>query len=200
MTRPQTIQIYLPSGDPEGIRMASITTRTVKVFDVPRPLLAEFLKMPESRQVCVYYLASNGTEGGTPECYIGRSEDFSRRVGRHNKEKDFWDRALVAVSLTNEWTATHATYMEQLSIARAKAAGRYRTDNDNGGSKPHTPAPMEADCLEFIDTVAVLLATLGARPTPVSGFRPARLCRRSSPRSRELFSLTPRLLSAIGRS
>ena len=29
--RAQTIQIFLPSGDPEGIRMASITTRTVKV-------------------------------------------------------------------------------------------------------------------------------------------------------------------------
>ena len=52
--RAQTIQIFLPSGDPEGIRMASITTRTVKVFDVPRRLLPEFLKMPESRR-CVYY-------------------------------------------------------------------------------------------------------------------------------------------------
>ena len=63
------------------------------------------------------------------------------------------------MSLTNEWTVTHATYMEQLSISRAKTAGRYRTDNSTDGSKPHTPAPMEADCHEFIDTVAVLLTT-----------------------------------------
>ena len=161
MPRPQTIQIYLPSGDPEGIRMASITTRTVKVFDVPRTLLTEFLAMTESQQVCVYYLVSDDTDGGTPKCYIGRSENFKQRVRDHNQKKDFWDRALVAVSLTNEWTVTHATYMEQLSISRAKDAGRYRTDNNNDGSKPHTPAPMEADCQEFIDTVAVLLATLG---------------------------------------
>ncbi len=161
MTRAQTIQIFLPSGDPEGIRMASITTRTVKVFDVPRTLLPEFLKMPESQQVCVYYLVSGDVEGGTPQCYIGRSENFKQRVRDHNQKKEFWDRALVAVSLTNEWTVTHATYMEQMSISRAKTAGRYRTDNNTDGSRPHITAPMEADCLEFIDTVAVLLATLG---------------------------------------
>lgn len=67
----------------------------------------------------------------------------------------------MAVSLTNEWTVTHATYMEQMSISRAKTAGRYRTDNNTDGSRPHITAPMEADCLEFIETVAVLLATLG---------------------------------------
>jgi hypothetical protein len=141
--------------------MASITTRTVKVFDVPRTLLPEFLKLPESQQVCVYYLVSGDSEGGTPKCYIGRSENFKHRVRDHSQNREFWDRALVAVSLTNEWTVTHATYMEQLSIARARQASRYRTENDTGGSKPHTTAPMEADCLEFTDTVAVLLTTLG---------------------------------------
>jgi predicted GIY-YIG superfamily endonuclease len=141
--------------------MASITTRTVKVFDVPRTLVPEFLKMSESQQVCVYYLVGEDSEGGTPTCYIGRSENFKHRVRDHNQNKEFWDRSLVAVSLTNEWTVTHATSMEQLSISRAKQAGRYRTANNTEGSKPHTTAPMEADCLEFIDTVAVLLSTLG---------------------------------------
>ena len=49
--RPQTIQIFLPHGDPSGIRMAEITTRTVRVFDVPRSLLSGFLSMPEAAQV-----------------------------------------------------------------------------------------------------------------------------------------------------
>lgn len=155
--------------------MASITTRTVKVFDVPRTLLPNFLKMSDSQQVCVYYLVSDDAEAGTPQCYIGRSENFSKRVRDHKQKKEFWDRALVAVSLTNEWTVTHATYMEQLSISRAKTAGRYRTDNNTDGSKPHTPAPMEADCHEFIDTVAVLLTTLGV---PV--LDPVKAGRRSS--------------------
>ena len=76
------------------------------------------------------------------------------------------------MSLTNEWTVTHAT-MEQLSISRAKTAGRYRTDNSTDGSKPHTPAPMEADRHEFIDTVAVLLTTLATGAGSGEG-RPSR--------------------------
>ncbi|MCV7401287.1 GIY-YIG nuclease family protein [Mycobacterium fragae] len=161
MGRAQTIQIYLPSGDPAGLRVASLTTRTVRVFEVPRSLLAEFLKRPEAGQVGVYYLfGSNDDE--MPQCYIGQSGNVGGRLKQHTGQKDFWTRAMVAVSLTNEWTATHAAYLEWLSVARATTAGRYVLINSNQASNPFTPEPLEADCQEFIDTVAVLLATLGA--------------------------------------
>ena len=39
---PKTIQIYLPGGDPRGIRVAEITTRIVQVIEVPRSLLSSF--------------------------------------------------------------------------------------------------------------------------------------------------------------
>lgn len=39
---PQTIQIYLPGGDPRGIRVAEVTTRIVQVVEVPRSLLSAF--------------------------------------------------------------------------------------------------------------------------------------------------------------
>lgn len=35
MPNPQTIQIFLPSGDPRGMRVAEITTRIVRVIEVP---------------------------------------------------------------------------------------------------------------------------------------------------------------------
>lgn len=37
---PKTIQIFLPGGDPRGIRIAEITTRIVQVIEVPRRLSA----------------------------------------------------------------------------------------------------------------------------------------------------------------
>jgi hypothetical protein len=40
-------------------------------------------------------------------------------------------------------------------------AGRYRVENGNAGSKPHTPAPLAADCLEIFETGSILLSTLG---------------------------------------
>ena len=33
---PKTIQIFLPGGDPRGLRVAEITTRIVQVIEVPR--------------------------------------------------------------------------------------------------------------------------------------------------------------------
>lgn len=161
MGRAQTIQIYLPSGDPAGLRVANLTTRTVRVFEVPRSLLSEFLKRPEAGQVGVYYLFGAGDDE-TPRCYIGQSGNVGVRLQQHTGTKDFWTKAMVAVSLTNEWTSTHAGYLEWLSVSRATAAGRYVLLNGNQASNPFTPEPLEADCQEFIETVGVLLATLGA--------------------------------------
>lgn len=161
MARAQTIQIYLPSGNPAGVRVASITTRTVRVFEVPRSLLSEFLQHDESGQVGVYYLfGSDGDE--VNRAYIGQSGNVGERLKQHTAGKDFWTKAMVAVSLTNEWTSTHVAFLEWLSIGRAAAAGRYMLENGNQASNPHTPEPLEADCHEFLDTIAVLLATLGA--------------------------------------
>lgn len=157
---PQTIQIYLPQGDPAGIRMAEITTRTVRVFEVPRPLLREFREMPESKQVGVYFLFGS-SPSGRPSSYIGQSGNIGDRLKQHSDKKDFWDHALVAVSLTNTWTNTHTGYMEWQSIKKATESGRYELHNANDASNPHTPAPLESDCREYLETISVLLTTLG---------------------------------------
>lgn len=39
---PKTIQIFLPGGDPRGIRVAEITTRIVQVIEVPPQPIARF--------------------------------------------------------------------------------------------------------------------------------------------------------------
>jgi hypothetical protein len=161
MTHPQTIQIFLPSGDPQGIRVAEITTRIVRVLEVPRSLLSEFLRMPEAEQVGVYFLIGEDEEGGPPRCYVGQTGSLKKRLTQHNAGKDFWSRALVAVSLTNNLTNTHASYLEWLSIQQAQAAARYLLENGTGGGRPHTPAPMQADCSEIHETIRILLATLG---------------------------------------
>lgn len=160
MPLPQTIQIYLPQGDPAGIRMAEITTRTVRVFEVPRPLLRDFRDMPESKQVGVYFLFGSSSSD-RPSCYIGQSGAIGDRLKQHSDKKDFWDHALVAVSLTNAWTNTHTGYMEWQAIKRATEAGRHELHNGNDASNPHTPAPLESDCREYLETISVLLTTLG---------------------------------------
>ena len=158
---PKTIQIFLPGGDPRGIRVAEITTRIVQLIEVPRSLLQDFLRMPESDQVALYFLFGEAEDGADPKVYIGQTGDLRARLVKHNKEKEFWERALVLISRTNSLTQTHALFLEWHCLQATRKAGRYVDENGNSGSKPHTPAPLEADCLEIYDTGHTLLATLG---------------------------------------
>ena len=158
---PKTIQIFLPGGDPRGIRIAEITTRIVQVIEVPRSLLDHFLAMPESAQVALYFLIGESEDGTEQRVYIGQTGDLRARLIKHNKDRDFWERALVLISRTNSLTQTHALFLEWHCLQAAKAADRYAAENGNSGTKPHTPPPLEADCYEIFDTGKTLLATLG---------------------------------------
>ena len=185
MPRPQTIQIHLPVGDPRGMRVAEITTRIVRVIEVPRNQLAEFIRTPEAQQVGVYFLIGELSEAGLPRVYVGQSGNVGSRLVQQNQSKDFWNRALVVISLTNSMTQTHALFLEWFAISEATKAARYSLENGNTGARPHTPAPLEADCHEIHETAATLLATLG-QPIfePLTG-APARLG--VEPRPPELF-------------
>lgn len=156
-----TIQIFLPSGDPRGLRIAEITTRIVQVIEVPRSRLDEFVRMPESGQVGVYFLFGSDADTDDPQVYIGQTGDLRTRLCSHHSKKEFWQRALVLISRTNSLTQTHALFLEWHCLKLASEAGRYRVENGNAGSKPHTPAPLEADCLEIFETGSILLSTLG---------------------------------------
>lgn len=161
MARPRTIQIFLPSGDPRGIRVGELTTSIVRVIEVPRALLDAYLVMPEAKQVGLYFLIGDDEDQDYPSVYIGQTGGTGQRLVDHHKKKEFWSRALVVVSMTNNLTQTHGLYLEWLSLQQASQAGRYKTENGNGGSKPHTPAPLEADCQDIFDTLRTLVATLG---------------------------------------
>lgn len=161
--RPRTIQIFLPTGDPRGIQVAALTTSIVQVIEVPRPLLSDFLQMPESRQVGVYYLIGDDEEKDQLAVYVGQTGSLGKRLSEHDLDpkREFWNRALVAISLTHSLTQTHAMYLEWRSIQQANEAQRYTVENGTVGTRPHTPTWLEADCQEIFDTIRTLVSTLG---------------------------------------
>lgn len=160
-TTPKTIQIFLPGGSPTGIRVAEITTRIVQVIDVPRKLLSDFIEMPESNEVAVYFLVGESDDGTELNVYVGQTGDLRKRFAKHDADRPFWERALVLISRTKSLTQTHGLFLEWRSLQAIRKAKRYTDLNGNGGTRPHTPAPMEADCLEIFETAQTLLATLG---------------------------------------
>lgn len=193
--RPQTIQIFLPSGDPRGIRVAEITTRIVQAVDAPRSRLTDFMNMRESEQLCLYFLIGEREDGSGNQVYIGQSGDMRKRLLAHNKEKDFWQRVLVITTKTESLTSTHVLFLENLFIQEAKKAGRYVTENCNEGTKSHTPLPLAADCLELFESVRTLVTSLGypvfepvAKPSTIESQESILYCKRSGSLARGCYT------------
>ena len=168
--RAQTIQLFLPQGEPRGIRIAEITTRIVQAVYVPRNKLAEAAERPELRGVGVYFLFGQPEEAAKPICYIGEAEDCCARLKQHNANKDFWQHAIAIVSRTSNFTKSHVRYLEWFCIRRAREVGRYSLDNGNDGGEPFVTEPMKADLMDAFDALNILTSTLGF---PVVEARPA---------------------------
>lgn len=128
----------------------------------PRLRLEEFLERPEANSVGIYILFGENDETERPKAYIGQTGNFGNRLKQHNEKKGlWWNRAVVAFSLTQSLTVTHAHYLEWLAHSHATQAQRFEMDNGTGGTRPHTLPALEAECREIFETIDILLTTLG---------------------------------------
>jgi hypothetical protein len=159
--RPQTIQIFLPDGNPTSIKIADLTNRMMTAVLFPRNKLLEVGSRDEVRKYGVYFLFGYNEEKAKPIAYIGETEDCFERIKSHNKTKDFWNYAIVISSKSNTFTKSHVKFLEYLCIKNAIEIGRYDTENLATPAKPFITESMEADLLDNFDTIKILLATLG---------------------------------------
>lgn len=157
----RTIQIFLPDGNPRGVRIAEITSRTVQVIQVPRAQLEEAAQRPELGNVGVYFLIGDGGEGITPAVYVGEAEDCRTRLKQHHRQKDFWTYALVGVSKTQYFTKSHVKYLEWYCHQAIAAAGRFALENTTAPTKPYVSESMAADLGDNFETLKTLVSTLG---------------------------------------
>lgn len=160
MTHPQTIQIFLPDGNPRGIKIAEITNRTIKAILFPRNQFGAILRRPELTNVGFYFLFGEA-ENGHEMAYIGEAEDCAERLKQHQRNKDFWNYAVVIISQTHAFTKTHVKYLEYVAIRKAAETKRYELDNTTVPNKPHITESMEADAEDCFEIAKILLSTLG---------------------------------------
>lgn len=161
MNRPQSILIFLPDGSPRGVKIAEITNRVVKAILIPRNKLSFMEQREEARNVGLYFLFGESSEKAKPIVYIGEAEDCMVRIKQHNREKEFWNYAVIIISKISAFTKAHVKYLEHVAIKKAKEANRFDTENGNVPSQPFITEPMEADLLDSFETIKILLSTLG---------------------------------------
>lgn len=161
INRPQTIQIFLPDGNPTSIKIADLTNRMVTAVLIPRSKLSEIGVREEVRKYGIYFLFGENEEKAKPIAYVGETDDCFERLKNHNRGKEFWNYAVVISSKTNSFTKSHVKFLEYLCINTANKIGRYDTDNQATPSRPYITESMEADLLDNYETIKILLSTLG---------------------------------------
>ncbi len=161
MSRPQTIQIFLPDGNPTSIKIADLTNRLIVAVLIPRNKLIECGIRQEIRKYGIYFLFGINEDKAKPIAYIGETDDCFERLKSHNRNKEFWTYAIAITSKSDIFTKSHVKFLEYICIKTAKEIGRYDLENLTAPPKEHISESMEADLLDNFDTIKVLLSTLG---------------------------------------
>ncbi|OLO54540.1 GIY-YIG nuclease family protein [Actinomyces oris] len=157
------IELFLVDGEPGGITTANVSGWTGHILSGPRAALTRILARDEAHRNGIYLLL--GDDPGAIEsvaCYIGKTEDFSARFRQHDRQKDWWNRAVLISSRDDSFNEGHWGYLEARLIEVAATAKRC-TLPDNA----QTPQPrklseaQQSDAEVFLEQIRGILSVLG---------------------------------------
>lgn len=152
-----SVRIFIPAGEPEGLRIIEKSNWTGQGLVFPRARFAEARQRPELERAGVYVLRGPGESGQLPRVYVGEGDVLLPRLEQHNKQKDFWTHAVAFVSKDRNLNKAHVQYLEARLVALAFEAKRAELDN---GNVPQLPALSEADAADAESFLADLLLCL----------------------------------------
>ncbi|MDA0772040.1 MAG: GIY-YIG nuclease family protein [Cyanobacteria bacterium] len=160
--KPQTIQIFLPFGSARDMKIASITTRNIEAIYIPRSKLNQSSQRDEVNSVGIYFLLGESEESAKPLVYIGETENCYSRLKQHDQKKDFWNAAIIIRSKTNDFNRAHVRYLEYFCHNKIKQIDRYQVENSQIPVQPHIQETTEAELMDHIETITILLSALGS--------------------------------------
>jgi hypothetical protein len=112
MANPFTIRIFVPDGDPDGLRIIDRQSSPSRFFVFPRNKWEQIKSRPELNGAGVYILTGyTESDDELPTVYVGQADVVKNRIDQHQKGKDFWDKAVIFVS-DNKINSTHAKWLE----------------------------------------------------------------------------------------
>lgn len=172
MSDPFTIRIFVPNGDPEGVRIIDRMNWTGQGIVFLRKEWLATRQRHEFDRAGVYILVGYQGEDDLPTLYIGQADGIRGRIESHFQRKEFWDWACAFVSTNNGLNRAHITWLEWALISRAQEANRSRLDNGAIPQEPGLSESEKADTRAFLKEILQILPLVGLRafemPKPVA--------------------------------
>jgi hypothetical protein len=154
MNKPYSIKVFLPGGDPDGVRIIEKSNWSGVGLVVPRSLFGEAKARKELGRTGVYVLVGPAEESGLPRVYVGEGDPIRPRLEQHAAKKDFWTTCVAFTSKDENLNKAHVQYLEARLVALAAEAKRCELDN---GNAPATPSMSEADAADTEGFLAEML-------------------------------------------
>jgi hypothetical protein len=159
---PFTIRIFVPDGNPEGVRLIDRMNWTGLGIVFPRSKWTEVRQRPEFIRAGVYILVGY-QEDDLPTIYVGQADGVRSRIEAHFQNKDFWDWGIIFVSNSGGLNRAHVTWLEYALVARATETGRCHLDNGNSPQEPGLTEAEKADTQAFLKEILQILPLVGLR-------------------------------------
>jgi hypothetical protein len=170
---PFTIRIFVPDGDPEGVRIIDRMNWTGHGIVFPREKWPTTRQRGEFSRTGLYILSGyESAEDELPTVYIGEGDVIRNRIESHFQGRDFWDRAIVFTATNNSLNKAHVKWLEYALVNRAVEAKRSILDNSTEPQEPALSEAERADMQAFLQEVLQILPLVGLRvfeiPKPVA--------------------------------
>ena len=156
-----SVRIFIPSGEPEGLRIVEKSNWIGQGLVFPRSLLPDVRRRGELARTGIYVLWGPGESGQLPRAYVGEGDVVLPRLDEHARTKDFWTHVAVFSSTGTQLNKAHVQYLESRLIELAIDAKRCELDN---GNRPQRPSLSEADSADsegFLRDVLLCLPLVG---------------------------------------
>jgi hypothetical protein len=156
-----SVKIFLPDGDPTGLKVIEKSNWTGTGLVIPRAIFAQAKLRSELDRAGVYLLVGEPERGPLPKVYVGEGDPVRPRLEQHGRAKDFWTHAVIFTSKDQNLNKAHVQRLESRLVELAMEAKRCVLDN---GNVPQPPSLSEADTADveaFLDDMRLCLPTLG---------------------------------------
>jgi hypothetical protein len=160
---PYTIRIFVPDGNPEGLRIIDRMNWTGLGIAFPREDWPKIKQRLEFGRPGVYILIGRITDDDLPTIYIGQGDVVRTRLDSHFANKDFWSSATVFVSnaASGGLNRAHATWLENALIQCASQVNQSHRENSNEGQPPQLSEAEKADTQAFLREMLQILPLIG---------------------------------------
>lgn len=123
------IETIYYNGQPDGVRIIRNRISPITCYVIPRPLLSQAMKISYITNPGIYYLINEDDDNKITQMYIGQTRNGVLRLIDHNRQKSFWNKAIMFLSSENVFSLDILSGLEVYSINKAISANRYKIEN-----------------------------------------------------------------------